>query len=79
MPLVAVGLNHQTAPVEIRERITFAPECINDALLQMQTDLQVPEATIVSTCNRTEIYCGMQSGQTDDVVSWLHDYHKAPI
>ena len=78
MSLVAVGLNHQTAPVEIRERITFAPECINDALQQMQSDLQVPEATIVSTCNRTEIYCGMQSGQTEDVVSWLHDYHKAP-
>jgi len=78
MPLVAVGLNHQTAPVEIRERITFAPECIDGALRQMQSDLQVPEATIVSTCNRTEIYCGMQSGQTEDVVSWLHDYHKAP-
>jgi len=44
----------------------------------MQTDLHVPEATIVSTCNRTEIYCGMPSTQTNDVVTWLHDYHKEP-
>ncbi len=78
MSLIAVGLNHQTAPVEIREQVTFAPEHINDALRQMQSDLQVPEATIVSTCNRTEIYCGMPDTQTDKVVSWLHDYHRAP-
>ncbi len=78
MSLVAVGLNHLTAPVDIRERITFAPESIGDALHQMRSDLQVPEATIVSTCNRTEIYCGMHSDKTDDVVTWLHDYHKAP-
>lgn len=78
MSLVAVGLNHQTAPVDVRERITFAPECIEDALQQMRTELHVPEATIVSTCNRTEIYCGMHNDQTDDVVTWLHDYHKAP-
>ena len=78
MSLVAVGLNHQTAPVDVRERITFAPECIEDALQQMRKELHVPEATIVSTCNRTEIYCGMHNDQTDDVVTWLHDYHKAP-
>ncbi len=78
MSLVAVGLNHQTAPVEIREQITFAPERIGDALQQMQSDLQVPEATIISTCNRTEIYCGMPGTNTDNVVSWLHDYHQAP-
>ena len=78
MSLVTVGLNHQTAPVEIRERITFAPESISEALQQMQSDLHVPEATIVSTCNRTEIYCGMPSTQTNDVVTWLHDYHKEP-
>ncbi len=78
MSLVAVGLNHQTAPVDIREQITFAPENIGDALLQMKSELSVPEATIVSTCNRTEIYCGMQSAQITDVVAWLHDYHEAP-
>ena len=78
MSLVTVGLNHQTAPVEIREQVTFAPERIGDALLQMRSDLHVPEATIVSTCNRTEIYCGMPSGRTDEVVSWLHEFHQAP-
>ncbi len=78
MSLLAVGLNHLTAPVDIRERITFAPESITDALRQMRTDLHVPEATIVSTCNRTEIYCGMHKDKTHEVVSWLHDYHQAP-
>ncbi len=78
MSLVAVGLNHHTAPVEVRERITFAPERIGDALITLRQDLSVPEATIVSTCNRTEIYCGMESNQTAKLVNWLHDYHQAP-
>ncbi len=78
MSLVAIGLNHHTAPVEIREQITFAPERIGDALLELRAKLSVPEATIVSTCNRTEIYCGMDTNQTAHLVSWLHDYHRAP-
>ncbi len=78
MSLVAVGLNHQTAPVEIREQIAFAPEHIGKALQQMQSDLQVPEATIVSTCNRTEIYCGMPDDKTANVINWLHEFHQAP-
>lgn len=78
MSLVAIGLNHHTAPVEVRERITFAPEKIGQALQTLRADLSVPEATIVSTCNRTEIYCGMDTDQTTHLVNWLHDYHHAP-
>ncbi len=78
MSLVAIGLNHHTAPVEVRERITFAPERISEALHALKTDLSVPEATIVSTCNRTEIYCGMDSNETSNLVNWLHDFHRAP-
>ncbi|MEM7258693.1 MAG: glutamyl-tRNA reductase [Pseudomonadota bacterium] len=78
MSLVAIGLNHHTAPVEVRERITFAPERVADALGELRNQLSVPEATIVSTCNRTEIYCGMDTHQTGHVVEWLHDFHRAP-
>lgn len=78
MSLVAIGLNHLTAPVEIRERVSFAPERITDALQELRDDLSVNEATIVSTCNRTEIYCGMESDQTANLVNWLHTYHNAP-
>lgn len=78
MPLVAIGLNHHTAPVEVREQITFAPERVTVALNELKDQIQVPEATIVSTCNRTEIYCGMDTHQTGHVVEWLHDFHNAP-
>ncbi len=78
MSLVAIGLNHHTAPVEVRERITFAPERMPDALKELRSQLSIPEATIVSTCNRTEIYCGMDTHQTGHVVEWLHDFHRAP-
>ena len=78
MSLVAVGLNHNTAPVEVRERITFAPERIGDALRELRGELSVPEATIVSTCNRTEIYCGMEDTRTPELIDWLHHYHREP-
>ncbi|OED36393.1 glutamyl-tRNA reductase [Chromatiales bacterium (ex Bugula neritina AB1)] len=78
MSLVAIGLNHHTAPVDVRERIAFAPERLPDALQNLRRDLSVSEATIVSTCNRTEIYCGMDSTQTPTLVNWLHHYHQAP-
>ncbi len=78
MSLVAIGLNHLTAPVDVRERIAFAPERLPDALHTLRRDLSVSEATIVSTCNRTEIYCGMDATLTPALVNWLHDYHRAP-
>ena len=57
MPLLAIGLNHTTAPVSIRERVTFGPDIVVAALRSL-TDLGgIGEAVILSTCNRTEIYC----------------------
>ena len=55
MSLVAIGLNHHTAPVEVRERITFAPERMADALRELRNQLSVPEATIVSTLSLIHI------------------------
>lgn len=56
MPVLLVGLNHQTAPVAIRERVAFAPEHIEAALARFCQAIGAAEALIVSTCNRTEIY-----------------------
>ena len=75
MPLVALGINHKTAPVEIRERVSFAPERLPQALLELCADKTVNEAAILSTCNRTELYCGLPATGIRDIIDWLGDYH----
>jgi glutamyl-tRNA reductase len=57
MPLVVIGINHRTAPVDIREKVVFAGEELPEALRGLTTVPGVREALIVSTCNRTELYC----------------------
>lgn len=56
MQIVVTGLNHKSAPLEIRERVTVKPEAIPDALRCLAEFPRVREAVILSTCNRTEIY-----------------------
>ena len=56
MSLCVFGINHKTAPVEIRERVAFAPETVSEALNRLLVDLSLREAAILSTCNRTEVY-----------------------
>ena len=57
MALIALGLNHKTAPLEIRERLTFGPDIVVGALRSLLQRPGVEEAVILSTCNRTEVYC----------------------
>ncbi len=75
MPLLTLGLNHKTAPVDIRERITFGPDIIVGALRSLAESAGVEEAVILSTCNRTEIYCETGGAGPDEVSSWLSDFH----
>jgi glutamyl-tRNA reductase len=56
MHVIVVGINHKTAPVEIRERLTFDPSQLGDAMRQLQGKKSILENVILSTCNRTEIY-----------------------
>ncbi|MEW9051653.1 MAG: glutamyl-tRNA reductase [Neobacillus sp.] len=56
MHIVVIGLNYRTAPVEIRERLTFNPSDLGDAIKKLSTKKSILENIIVSTCNRTEIY-----------------------
>jgi len=77
MHLVLVGLSHKTAPVEIREKLTFPADRQPDALSRLTSGPEINEAVIVSTCNRTEIYAVATSadGGTDAVIDFLCDYH----
>ena len=56
MPLFAVGLNHRTAPIEVRERVAFPTEMQRAALEALKTETVADEIALISTCNRTEIY-----------------------
>lgn len=75
MPLLALGLNHKTAPVDIRERLTFGPDIIVGALRSLREHPKVEEAAILSTCNRTEVYCTMESGGREELTEWLSQFH----
>ena len=56
MTLVAIGLNHQTAPVDLRERVAFADHTLPAALSALRDLPGVREVVLLSTCNRTELY-----------------------
>ncbi len=73
MSLVAIGINHKTATVDLREKVAFSPDKIHDAMKSLACTTQTGEAVIVSTCNRTELYCNNAS--REDVVAWLEHYH----
>ncbi len=76
MPLIIIGLNHKTAPVEIRERLTFGPDIIAGALRALTRCEGVQEAVILSTCNRTEVYCGVACDYDGEQVGdWICAFH----
>ncbi|HIE56100.1 MAG TPA: glutamyl-tRNA reductase [Chromatiaceae bacterium] len=75
MSLLALGLNHTTAPVDIRERVTFGPDIIVGALRSLVEKAGVEEALILSTCNRTEIYCHGCDVDPDHLARWLAAFH----
>jgi glutamyl-tRNA reductase len=75
MMLVAVGLNHQTAPIALRERVAVAPESLAQAAAALRATPGVLEAVVVSTCNRTEIYCSVEPGAQAAPAAWLHEFH----
>lgn len=79
MLLLALGINHKTAPVDMRERVAFGPECLPQALHDLCKKGGANEAAILSTCNRTELYCGLQDvSNSHPVIDWLGNYHALP-
>ena len=57
MPVFVVGINHHSAPLDLREKLAFPQERQADALADLAAQPGVAEAVLVSTCNRTEVYC----------------------
>jgi glutamyl-tRNA reductase len=72
--IFTLGINHHSAPLAIRERVAFNAEKLHQALADLTNSRPVSEVAILSTCNRTEIYCTAET--PDVVIDWLANYHK---
>ncbi|MEW8511984.1 MAG: glutamyl-tRNA reductase [Candidatus Thiodiazotropha sp.] len=75
MSIIALGLNHKTAPVDIREKVTFGPDIIAGALRSLQENPAVEETVILSTCNRTELYCSLSQEDHEPLADWVSNFH----
>jgi glutamyl-tRNA reductase len=86
MQLLTIGINHHTAPVALRERVAFPLDQIKPALATFK-DLwlgrsapNAPEAAILSTCNRTELYCATDDRTAREAaIEWLSKYHGISV
>jgi len=77
MTLLALGLNHTTAPIKVRERVVFSADQVESALHELIEVSGVNEAAILSTCNRTEVYCNLLDHSEDErVLRWLGRFHR---
>ena len=76
MAFLALGINHKTASVDVRERVAFTPEQLVEALQQLCRLTPSREAAILSTCNRSELYLEQDQLSADEVLRWLADYHR---
>ncbi|CAB3797548.1 Glutamyl-tRNA reductase [Pararobbsia alpina] len=105
MQLLAIGINHHTAPLALRERVAFPLDRIKPALQMLRTawyphaadasrdeprgetlatlpalDGQTAEAAILSTCNRTELYCATDDhAAREHAIGWLSQFHNVPV
>lgn len=74
MALFALGINHHTAPLTVRERLAFPPDALPHALVDLTQKGPIKEAAILSTCNRTELYCATEA--PTEAVRWLAEYRS---
>lgn len=77
MQLFAVGLNHTTAPLALREQVAFAGDTLKQALAELMRQRPAEEAAIISTCNRTEIYGA--GGEPGGALEWLAGHHQLAL
>jgi len=76
MPILTLGLNHNSAPVSIREKLSFPTERLHAALRGLAEVPAVKEAAILSTCNRTELYCGLDDSDQGPLIDWIAREHQ---
>lgn len=72
--IFTLGINHHSAPLAIRERVAFNADKLHGALADLTHSQSVKEVAILSTCNRTEIYCSAETPEL--VIDWLSRYHQ---
>jgi glutamyl-tRNA reductase len=74
MQLFTLGINHLTAPLAVREQVVFHSERLVEALRELVDLRPVTEAAIISTCNRTEVYCNTETPRA--AMEWMAGYHS---
>ena len=79
MNLLIVGINHASAPVELREKVALPPEQLSDALQNLARLPGLAEVAILSTCNRIEIIATVENVDEIKIIEWLASYHSMPI
>jgi glutamyl-tRNA reductase len=79
MSLITLGINHKTAPLDLRERLAFTPQTLPEALLSLKKLTNVEEASILSTCNRTELYCVTTEDNDQKIIDWFSRFHGIEI
>ncbi|MDR0807399.1 MAG: glutamyl-tRNA reductase [Enterobacteriaceae bacterium] len=81
MTFLALGINHKTAPVSLREKVTFSPDRIGDALQSLHQQSMVQGGVVLSTCNRTELYLSVEQDEDaqQKLVNWLCQYHHLSV
>ena len=80
MAVWTLGLNHRTAPIDLRERFALASDQLLLSLQGLRSTLTShKEVAILSTCNRTEIYCAGEQVQWQQTLGWLADVGKAQV
>lgn len=75
MTILSLGINHTTAPLSIREQLAFSADRLISALRDLVHAPEVDEAAILSTCNRTELYCDMQPNRQQILIDWMARQH----
>ena len=79
MSLLVIGINHNTASVELREKVAFGPDKLSEALRHLSGQPYVKGSVILSTCNRTELYCDVKAASKNKLVDWLSQFHQVNL
>lgn len=79
MKIVVLGLNHKTAPVEIRQKLAFDAAETTRALCELKKRFGGAEFTLISTCNRVELYCAAEDADADELAKFISEFHDVEI
>ena len=80
MKLLTLGLHYETAPIEVREKLSFIARQIWEGLQEVQHLGGISEAVIVSTCNRVEVYAAVEDEKSacEQIIAFLARFHNVP-